>query len=94
MPFRSLVAILTLCHLVFVSTGSIGQHRGLSHHRSARHKGDKRVAYDAKDKKYYSVAYARAHHMRDRGGDKLVVVWKSSLPHNAKLSRAMKGIEP
>ncbi len=49
------------------------------------------VAYDAKDKRYYSVAWARAHGMRDKGGDRLVVVRKSSLPSSARESRAMHG---
>jgi hypothetical protein len=49
------------------------------------------VGYDAKDKRYYSVAYARAHHMRDRGGDLLVIIPKSKLPKDAKMSRAMHG---
>ncbi len=49
------------------------------------------VAYDAKDKRFYSVAWARAHGMHDRGGDPLTIVRRSSLPPDAKMSRAMKG---
>ena len=52
------------------------------------------VAYDAKDKRYYSVAYAKAHHMHDKGGDKLILIPRSHLPKEAKLSHAMKGVEP
>jgi hypothetical protein len=54
----------------------------------------KRVAYDAKDRRYYSVAWAKAHGMKDRGGDHLVIVPRASLPKDARLSRAMKGVEP
>ena len=54
-------------------------------------KSVKMVAYDAKDKKYYSVAWARAHRMRDRGGDKLIVIPLSKLPKGATMSRAMRG---
>ena len=49
------------------------------------------VAYDAKDKRFYSVAYAKAHGMHDRGGDPLTIVPMSSLPKEAKMSRAMHG---
>jgi hypothetical protein len=51
----------------------------------------KKVAYDAKDRRYYSVAYAEAHNMRDSGGDLLVVVPITLLPAEARLSRAMNG---
>ena len=51
----------------------------------------KRVAYDAKDRRYYSVAWAKAHGMRDRGGDPLTIVRRSSLPRDARESRAMRG---
>lgn len=51
----------------------------------------KMVAYDAKDRRFYSVAWARAHGMHDKGGDPLLVVRKSSLPPDAKESRAMRG---
>ena len=56
-----------------------------------RHHGRKMVAYDAKDKRFYSVAYARAHGMHDKGGDPLTIVPMSSLPHEAKESKAMHG---
>ena len=49
------------------------------------------VAYDAKDKRYYSVAWAKAHGMHDRGGDPLTIVPMASLPKEAKMSRAMHG---
>ena len=55
------------------------------------HKTVKMVAYDAKDKKYYSVAWAKAHKMHDRGGDKLILIPLSKLPKGAKRSRAMNG---
>ncbi len=51
----------------------------------------KLVAYDAKDRRFYSVAWARAHGMHDKGGDPLVIARKSSLPPDAKESRAMRG---
>ena len=56
-----------------------------------RHGGHKMVAYDAKDKRYYSVAWAKAHGMHDKGGDPLTIVPMSSLPKSAKESRAMHG---
>ncbi len=56
-----------------------------------RHHGRKMVAYDAKDKRDYSVAYARVHGMHDRGGDLLTIVPLSRLPREAKESRAMHG---
>ena len=51
----------------------------------------KLVAYDAKDKRYYSVAWAKAHGMHDKGGDPLTIVPFSSLPKDAKESKAMLG---
>lgn len=60
-----------------------------SHHSRA-----KWVAYDQKDRKYYSVGYAKAHGMHDRGGDRLIVILRSRLPKGAKLSRAMHNVEP
>ena len=54
----------------------------------------KMVAYDAKDKKYYSVEYAKSHNMHDRGGDLLVIMDRAKLPKGAKLSHAMHGVEP
>lgn len=62
------------------------------HHRPMRRKASRKmVAYDAKDKRYYSVAYARTHGMHDNGGDALTLVPMSSLPKEAKESRAMHG---
>ena len=51
----------------------------------------KMVAYDAKDKKYYSVAWAKAHNWHDKGGDKLILISMAKLPKDAKMSRAMHG---
>ncbi len=53
--------------------------------------GSKMVAYDAKDKRYYSVAWAKAHGMHDKGGDPLTIVSMASLPKDAKESKAMHG---
>ncbi len=58
-------------------------------HAAHHHHGRKMVAYDAKDKRYYSVAYAKAHGMHDKGGDPLTIVPMSSLPREARESRAM-----
>jgi len=59
--------------------------------KPATHKSAKMVAYDAKDKRYYSVAWAKAHGMHDKGGDPLTIVPMSNLPKEAKESRAMRG---
>ncbi len=60
--------------------------------QAARHHHRGRmVAYDAKDRRFYSVAWARAHGMRDKGGDPLTVVPRTGLPRDAKISRAMHG---
>lgn len=56
-----------------------------------RHHG-KMVANDAKDKRYYSVAWAKAHGMHDKGGGPFSVVPMFSLPKEAKESRAMHGV--
>ena len=56
--------------------------------------GDQDVAYDAKDKKFYSVAYAKTHGMHDKGGDPLTVKRLSALPPNAAMSHAMHGKMP
>ena len=60
-------------------------------HAAPKSHGGKMVAYDAKDKRYYSVAYAKAHGMHDKGGDPLTLVPMSSLPKEAKESKAMHG---
>ncbi len=66
--------------------------QGTMHHGMMKHStSGKRVAYDAKDKRYYSVAYARSHGMHDKGGDPLTIVSMSSLPKDAKESKAMHG---
>ncbi|GEM_PF-1172648 len=54
-------------------------------------KNAKLVAYDAKDRRYYSVAWAKANGMHDKGGDPLTIVPFSSLPKDAKESKAMLG---
>lgn len=53
------------------------------HHSMKMSPGAKMVAYDAKDKRYYSVAYAKSHGMHDKGGDPLTIVAMSSLPKDA-----------
>ncbi len=60
-------------------------------HRHHRPQNRKTVAYDAKDKRYYSVAYAKMHGMHDKGGDPLTIVPMSHLPKKAKESRTMHG---
>ncbi len=67
--------------LAAVPTAQAARH----HHRG------RMVAYDAKDKRFYSVAWARAHGMRDKGGDSLTVVPRTGLPKDAKMSRTMHG---
>ncbi len=57
----------------------------------AAHKSARMVGYDAKDKRYYSVAWAKAHGMHDKGGDPLTIVPFASLPKEAQESKAMKG---
>jgi hypothetical protein len=61
------------------------------HSKMAHGKPSKMVAYDAKDKRFYSVAWAKAHGMHDKGGDPLTIVPMSSLPKEAKESKAMHG---
>jgi hypothetical protein len=75
----ALLAALALLAAVPAAQAARPHHRG------------RMVAYDAKDKRYYSVTYAKAHGMRDKGGDPLTVVPLSSLPREAKMSRAMHG---
>lgn len=65
--------------------------QGMMHHGKMMKHGGKMVAYDAKDKRYYSVAYAKAHGMHDKGGDPLSIVAMSTLPKEAKESKAMHG---
>ncbi len=62
-------------------------------HAAPRHHGgrSKMVAYDAKDKRFYSVAWAKAHGMHDKGGDPLTIVPRACLPKEAKESKAMRG---
>jgi hypothetical protein len=49
----------------------------------------KLVGHDAEDTWYYSIAWAKAHGMHDKGGDPLTIVPLSSLPGEAKMSKAM-----
>jgi hypothetical protein len=74
---------------ILASTAQGASAKPFKHHVHA-----KMVAYDAKDRKYYSVDYARAHGMHDRGGDLLIVIPRWKLPKDAKLSHAMHGVEP
>ncbi len=60
-------------------------------HHQHHQKPSKMVGYDAKDKRFYSVAWAKAHGMHDKGGDPLTIVPMSSLPKDAKESKAMHG---
>lgn len=85
------VGRLICCLLTTVTGGAaLAAPSALGNHRPSA----KYVAYDAKDRKYYSVEYARAHQMHDRGGDKLIIIPRSKLPKGAKLSHAMHGVEP
>ncbi len=63
--------------------------RASAKHSNLRLKRAGYVAYDAKDKRWYSVAWAKQHGMKDRGGDPLTLIRKSKLPKDAKMSRAM-----
>jgi len=63
----------------------------VAHAAHRLHQGRKMVAYDAKDRRYYSVAWAKAHGMHDRGGDPLTIVPRSRLPRDARESWAMHG---
>ena len=65
--------------------------QGAMKHSAMKHKSGKMVAYDAKDRRYYSIAYAKSHGMHDKGGDPLSIVAMSSLPRDAKESKAMHG---
>lgn len=81
-PFLVLAAALAAG--VAFSPQAKAAHRG---HRAKR----TMVAYDAKDKRFYSVAWAKAHGMHDKGGDPLTIVRRSSLPAEARESKAMHG---
>jgi len=78
--------IRTLSLAAFALLAAVPAAQAARHHHRGR-----MVAYDAKDKRFYSVAWARAHGMRDKGGDPLTVVPMSRLPKEAKMSRAMHG---
>ena len=88
---NSRLTALALIGLIAVSTAqarSVKKHSAMkvSHGTAA-----KMVAYDAKDKRFYSIAWAKAHGMHDKGGDPLTIVPLSSLPKEAKESKAMHG---
>ena len=84
---RQTVCLAALTGLTLLTVSPAAQAAPHSHH-SGR---GKMVAYDAKDKRYYSVAWAKAHGMRDNGGDPLTIVRLSNLPRAAKESKAMRG---
>lgn len=42
-----------------------------------------RVAYDPHDRRYYALTWAKAHGMRDPGGDKLIPLPADKLPPGA-----------
>lgn len=77
---------------IFAAAAAGVSAQGAGHHAMMKPSaGGKMVAYDAKDKRYYSVAYAKSHGMHDKGGDPLSIVAMSSLPKDAKESKAMHG---
>ncbi|MBV9852146.1 MAG: hypothetical protein JO250_20970 [Armatimonadetes bacterium] len=83
---------MRVMHGLLVATLALGlispvAARGAHHHR---HHHDMMVAYDAKDRTYYPVRWARAHGMHDRGGDPLVIRRLFSLPRSAGPSRVMR----
>lgn len=76
----------------FASAASVLAQTPMHHGAAMKHSaGGKMVAYDAKDKRYYSVTWAKSHGMHDKGGDLLTIVAMSSLPKDAKESKAMHG---
>ena len=79
-----IIALASL--LPLLASTAQAQHSKMNHGKSS-----KMVAYDAKDKRFYSVAWAKAHGMHDKGGDPLTIVPLSSLPKEAKESKAMHG---
>lgn len=85
--FRAL--ILTLLAACLLSMAPVASAKTAKSHM-ARHR-QKMVAYDAKDKRFYSIAWAKAHGMHDKGGDPLTIVPFASLPKEAKESKAMEG---
>lgn len=82
--------ILVACLSVVPAHAKTGTHHKRPH-ATKMHTKAKMVAYDAKDKRYYSVSWAKAHGMHDKGGDPLTIVPMSTLPKDAKESKAMKG---
>ena len=82
MPQKNVTLTLSILAALAAAPAAHAAHQGHSR---------KMVAYDAKDKRYYSVAWAKAHGMHDKGGDPLTLVPLSSLPREAKESKAMHG---
>ena len=83
---------LTIIYVLAAAVSQASAQTAMHHNTAAKPSaGGKIVAYDAKDKRYYSVAWARLHGMHDKGGDLLTLVPLSSLPKDAKESKAMHG---
>lgn len=85
------LAAMMLAGLIAVSAAQAQSVKKASAMKTGSGKAAKMVAYDAKDKRFYSVAWAKAHGMHDKGGDKLTIVPLSSLPKEAQESKAMHG---
>ncbi len=85
--FRTLILTLLAACLLSIDPASQAK---TAKSQPSQH-GRKMVAYDAKDKRYYSVAWAKAHGMHDKGGDPLTIVPFAGLPKEARESKAMKG---
>lgn len=83
------LAAFTLVALLTASAAQAQSAKGHAAIKRGSGKAAKMVAYDAKDQRYYSVAWAKAHGMHDRGGDPLTIVPLFSLPKAAKESKAM-----
>ncbi len=81
--------LITLTACILASAAPASWAKPHKPHRAVL--GHKMVGYDAKDKRYYSVAWAKAHGMHDKGGDPLTIVPYTSLPKEARESKAMKG---
>lgn len=84
---KTLFPLVMTASALVLALAPLASAYGMHHHRHHR----MMVAYDPKDKRYYSVAYAKMHGMHDRGGDRLVIRSLSSLPPEARMSRAMHG---
>ena len=91
MNIKTILAAVAVIAASAAALSSVSAQAMMHHDMTIKHGGGKRVAYDSKDKRYYSVAYAKAHGMHDKGGDPLFVVAMSILPKDAKESKAMHG---